>query len=203
MLARSGRLPGGSQWRFEVKWDGFRAIVCTRGALRVRSRSGWDMTARVPELEGLPSGLLLDGEIVAWGEDGLPSFPFLERRILRGVLLDDRALIAVTYLIFDLLAIDREDTMQMPYARRRRLLEEQRLSGPAWHTPPSFEDGAALWGVACELELEGVIAKRANERYRPGERGWVKVKNRDYWRYPLERAAARHRRQAASMFAIR
>jgi ATP-dependent DNA ligase len=83
----------------------------------------------------------------------------------------------------------------MPYVLRRRLLEELALSGPAWHTPPSFEDGAALWQVVCELGLEGLVAKRRNERYRSGERGGTKVKNRDYWRYPLELEAARNRRK--------
>jgi ATP-dependent DNA ligase len=47
MLARSGRLPAGDGYSFEVKWDGFRAIVSTEGALRVRSRRGWDMTEHV------------------------------------------------------------------------------------------------------------------------------------------------------------
>jgi hypothetical protein len=47
MLARSGRLPGGGDYSFEVKWDGFHAIVSTEGSLRVRSRRGWDMTPHV------------------------------------------------------------------------------------------------------------------------------------------------------------
>src|SRR5262249_13730285 len=59
MLSRSGSLPIGPGWLFEVKWDGFRAIVSTEGDLRVRSRRGWDMTDAVPELGALPSGLVL------------------------------------------------------------------------------------------------------------------------------------------------
>jgi bifunctional non-homologous end joining protein LigD len=62
MLARSGSLPSGSGWSFELKWDGFRAIVSTEDGLRVRSRRGWNMTPVLPELRTLPTGLVLDGE---------------------------------------------------------------------------------------------------------------------------------------------
>jgi bifunctional non-homologous end joining protein LigD len=93
--------------------------------------------------------------------------------------------IAVTYLIFDMLAADGRSTMHLPYRKRRELLDELNLSGPGWHTPPAWEDDKALWNVVCERGLEGVVAKKRSEPYRPGERLWTKVKNRDYWRYPL------------------
>ncbi len=60
MLSRPAPLPSGSGWSFELKWDGFRAIVSTEDGLRVRSRRGWNMTAMLPELRGLPAGLVLD-----------------------------------------------------------------------------------------------------------------------------------------------
>jgi ATP-dependent DNA ligase len=50
MLARTGPLPSGSGWTYELKWDGFRAIVSTENEFRVRSRRGWNMTAVLPEL---------------------------------------------------------------------------------------------------------------------------------------------------------
>ena len=65
MLSRPGTLPLGANYAFEVKWDGFRAIVPTIDGLRVRSRRGWNMTERVPELAALPAGLVLDGELEA------------------------------------------------------------------------------------------------------------------------------------------
>jgi bifunctional non-homologous end joining protein LigD len=65
MLARPGPLPSGPSWSFELKWDGFRAIVSTENGLRVRSRRGWNMTPVLPELRRLPQGLVLDGEILA------------------------------------------------------------------------------------------------------------------------------------------
>jgi bifunctional non-homologous end joining protein LigD len=66
MLARSGPIPTGPDWRFEPKLDGFRCLVRTDGGrLRVRSRRGWDMTSRVPELAALPDDTQLGGELIA------------------------------------------------------------------------------------------------------------------------------------------
>ena len=59
MLSRPGPLPQYGRWSYEVKWDGFRALVSTVAGLRVRSRRGWNMTALLPELEALPAGLVL------------------------------------------------------------------------------------------------------------------------------------------------
>jgi bifunctional non-homologous end joining protein LigD len=71
MLARSGLLPSGD-YAFELKWDGFRAIVGRNGGFRVRSRRGWDMTGLVPELGDLPAQGVFDGELVAFA-DGRPG----------------------------------------------------------------------------------------------------------------------------------
>jgi bifunctional non-homologous end joining protein LigD len=177
MLARPGPLPRGD-YAYEVKWDGFRAIVSTEAGLEVRSRSGWSMAERLSELARLPTGLVLDGELVAFGEDGRPSFPLLGLRVLHG-----RSAIPVTLVIFDLLRVEGRDAMCLTYAERRGLLEELDLHGPAWRTPEAFDDGEALLAATSEHGLEGVVAKRRHEPYRPGERGWVKVKHRHYWRF--------------------
>ena len=57
-------------------------------------------------------------------------------------------------------------------------------------TPEAFDDGEALRQAVCEHELEGAVAKRRSSRYLPGRRDWIKVKNRDYWRYEIEREGA-------------
>jgi HK97 family phage major capsid protein len=75
MLARSGSIPARGAWAFEVKWDGFRAIVRTDGDFRVRSRRGWNMTEFVPELERLPTPGIFDGELVSFDRKGRPDFP--------------------------------------------------------------------------------------------------------------------------------
>ena len=84
MLLRSGRLPTSGDYAFEPKWDGFRALVSRNGNLRVKSRRGWDMTPLLPELAALPDGLGVDGELVAFSDDGLPSFPRVCERMLHG-----------------------------------------------------------------------------------------------------------------------
>jgi hypothetical protein len=77
-------------------------------------------------------------------------------------------------------------TMQLPYAKRRALLEELDVEGPHAKLVATFEDGEALFRVVCDRGLEGVVAKRERDPYRPGERGWVKTKNRRTARFAEE-----------------
>jgi ATP-dependent DNA ligase len=63
--------------------------------------------------------------------------------------------------------------------------------------PDTFEDGEALFAAVCEHGLEGVVAKRLHDWYRPGQRGWVKQKNKDYWRYPEELESLRRSIEAS------
>ena len=186
MLLRSGRLPTSGDYAYKPKWDGFRALVSRNGHLHVRSRRGGDMTSLVPELTGLPDGLAVDGELIAFGDDGFPSFSRLCDRMLHG-----KRWVEVMLVVFDVLAIDGREVTRRPYWERRRLLEDLALDGDHWSTTPSYVDGAALWEKVCELGLEGVVAKKRSGHYLPGRRGWIKTKNRAYWRYPLELAAAR------------
>jgi bifunctional non-homologous end joining protein LigD len=113
MPSRPGPLPSGSGWSFEVKWDGFRALVSTEDGLRVRSRRGWNMTELLPELRGLPAGLLLDGELVA-SRDGDPYFPDVCARVL-----NRDASIPITFVAFDVLRIEGENTMDASFEERR------------------------------------------------------------------------------------
>jgi bifunctional non-homologous end joining protein LigD len=164
MLARSRPIPTRGDWAFEVKWDGFRAIVSTESGLRVRSRRGWSMAELLPELGALPVRATLDGELVAFDEDGSPDFPLLcERMLMR------RPGIAVTYMIFDLLSLNGRNLLNEPYAKRRAELEALDLNDVRWQTPEVFDDGEALFEAVCAHELEGVVAKRRLGRYQPGE----------------------------------
>jgi len=110
-------------------------------------------------------------------------------------MLMRRPNIAVTYMVFDVLSFDGEDLTRAPYSERRAQLEALNLNGVYWQTPETFDDGRALFDAVCAHELEGVVAKRRASRYLPGERGWVKIKNRDYWRYELERESAINKRR--------
>ena len=186
MLARSGPLPASGDYAYEVKWDGFRAIVSTERKLRVRSRRGWDMTEHVGFLAALPVRAVLDGELVALDGDGRPDFP----ELCQCVLARQRST-PLTFMAFDVLSVEGESVASLPYSERRRILQSLRLQAPQWGTPEAFEDGEALWAAVCELELEGVVAKRRTGRYVEGGRGsWIKTRNREYWRWEMEREGA-------------
>jgi bifunctional non-homologous end joining protein LigD len=104
--------------------------------------------------------------------------------------------IAVTYMAFDVLAFDGEPTLRLPYVERHALLEEVVIDGPpsVVEVNGSFEDGPALWEIIAARGLEGVVAKREREPYRPGARLWVKTKNRMTDRFGEELAGAQQRR---------
>jgi ATP-dependent DNA ligase len=77
------------------------------------------------------------------------------------------------------------------------------FDGAQWRTPQAFDDGEALWEAVCAHELEGVVAKRRRGRYMPGERGSIKTKNRDRWRYEMEREGVSKIRRERQFAALR
>jgi bifunctional non-homologous end joining protein LigD len=191
MLATAAALPREQDgWAFELKWDGVRALAyLTPGRAHIESRSRNAIDSRYPELRALGRQLgkheaLLDGEIVAFDEHGAPSFERLARRMHQTSEHAIRRLaeqVPVTYVIFDLLHLDGRSTMELPYAERRALLEELALGGPAWQTPANHTAGhaRALLRATAARGLEGLVAKRLDSPYRPGERSraWLKIKN--------------------------
>jgi bifunctional non-homologous end joining protein LigD len=192
MLAKPGVLPPAREaerWAFEIKWDGVRALVFSEpGRIRLQSRNGRDITASYPELRPLNRalshrGAILDGEIVAFDEEGRPSFSRLQQRMhLTGESQVRRRAkdTPVVIVLFDLLWLDGHSLMHLPYDERRRRLEALGLTGPAWQTPAAHHgDSAALLEATAAQGLEGLIAKRRDSSYEPGKRTgtWIKVKN--------------------------
>ena len=190
MLARLGDLPPREDgWGFEVKWDGVRIVAFAEpGRLRLQGRNLNDVTARYPEARGLAEQLgsrsaILDGEVVAFGEDGRPDFGRLQQRM--HVTSEARvkrlaSTLPVVYVIFDLLYLEGRSTMSLPYEERRARLEALDLGGSAWQVPAYHRSGGrALLDATLEMGLEGVVAKRLDCPYEPGRRSpaWVKVKN--------------------------
>ncbi|MFC0861541.1 non-homologous end-joining DNA ligase [Sphaerimonospora cavernae] len=186
----AGRLPEpGENYAFEMKWDGVRALAYIEGGrLRLISRNARDITVAYPETYGLAEAvgghdLVLDGEIVAFDRRGRPSFEALQPRMhQRQAAKIARLAVAVpvAYLLFDVLHVDAEPVISMPYTARRELLEELVTPGDHWDVPPCFrDDGAHVLAESRRLGLEGVMAKRLASPYRPGRRSpdWVKVKN--------------------------
>nr|MBA2530440.1 DNA ligase [Euzebyales bacterium] len=183
-------------WWFEIKWDGVRALATVRrpgsggdGRSALTSRQGNDITAAYPELASLWERVLarnavLDGEIVALDRDGRPSFQRLQRRMhVRGAEAVARARehTPVTYLVFDLLAVDGEALIDLPLRQRAARLDEVLVPGGAVQRSATVpETGRALFAAAHQRGLEGLIAKRAGSLYRPGRRSpdWRKLKVR-------------------------
>jgi bifunctional non-homologous end joining protein LigD len=192
MLATAGdRVPPGDQWRHEVKWDGVRAIVevsasGSQRSVTLRSRNGNDITAAWPELLTPPARLreaVLDGEIIALNDRGVPDFRTLAERIhLRKPATVARYAdrIPAILMVFDLLRVDDKELTGLPWQQRRARLQALDLAASGWQLPPAYEDGAMLWAATREQGLEGVVSKRTDAPYRPGERSryWLKFAHR-------------------------
>lgn len=188
MLARLGPLRDKSKYAFEIKWDGVRALAfIERSKMRLVSRNSIDITRRYPELAGLPENLnaksaILDGEIVALDERGVPRFHLLQNRMHLASEAESRrraAAAPVTFIIFDILQLDGRSLMQKPYSERRKILSKLRLEGPHWSAPePLKGDFDDLFESVKKMQLEGLIAKRLDSPYVPAYRGdaWIKIK---------------------------
>lgn len=188
MLATLVEEPFDSQAHlFEIKWDGIRALsFVENGAFRALSRNRLDLTPAYPELEALarlPSGTLLDGELVAF-EGDKPSFSrSLERMQARGKLRVQalaRSLPA-QYVVFDLLYAGGKSLRERPLSERRERLHE--LLSAAGDARLSFSEGVVGSGRAFFAEvraraLEGMVAKEIAGAYLSGKRtrSWIKVK---------------------------
>ena len=177
MLARlADKLPVGPQWSYEVKFDGYRCLAAKLGSRVIlhsrRATHGTNyptVTAAVASLKA--DRVMLDGEIVALGPDGRPSFQALQHR----AAARDHAFV---YYVFDVLRVGDRDLRREPLRIRRQVLEPL-VRG----TPVLLSE--ALPGTPEQIErsvrglgLEGVVAKRLDSRYEPGQRSgaWVKVK---------------------------
>jgi bifunctional non-homologous end joining protein LigD len=190
MMATAGTTADlkGSDWQFELKWDGVRAlIVADEEKVRIISRNGNDVTATYPELTDRacwPDGsFVADGEIFAVGPTGRPDFGVLQGRMKLsrpGDVAKARAAIPVRLMLFDLLAAGGQDLRRLPFAKRRQRLEEFHRPSecPVELSPVLDEKVEHILESAQELGLEGVMAKRTDSRYVSGQRTrtWIKIK---------------------------
>ncbi|MDH4277212.1 MAG: non-homologous end-joining DNA ligase [Acidimicrobiia bacterium] len=186
------RVPTGSGWAAEIKWDGMRIEATITGAtdghppaMVLRSSNGRDVTGSFPELAGLAEALhadaVLDGEVVVFDGDR-PSFARLQQRI--HIDRPHPSLVEahpVVYIVFDLLRLDGNLLIDLPYVTRRRLLNDLLPDGANWRTPPFIDDDPeSLLELAAERDLEGIVVKRLDSVYEPGMRSsaWRKIKIR-------------------------
>jgi len=193
MLATPGRhVPTGGEWTHEVKWDGVRILadVTSGEETRFYSRNGNVVSAAWPDLVTSPLGerdLLVDGEIIALNEEGLPDFRVLQDRMhVRKRLAALRLAEAVpaTYMVFDLLRLDGVDLASRPLAERRELLTGLGIDA-GWQVPVAYDDGPMLHEATKQQGLEGIVSKRVTSRYTFGERSphWMKFAHRQRLSY--------------------
>ncbi|MEV4441197.1 ATP-dependent DNA ligase, partial [Streptomyces sp. NPDC049577] len=194
MLATPGPLPGpreDDRWAYETKLDGQRCVAYLPGdgTVRLRARSGEDITAAYPELHGLAADLgdvpaILDGEIVALDERGHSDFERLQQRMgLAGAPARAARMageVPAHLMLFDVMYLRGGKLIDRPYRERRVALEELGLRGPSWSTPAAIVGhGASALAATREQGLEGLLCKRLDSRYAPGvrSRAWVKIRN--------------------------
>ncbi len=189
MLAKLTReMPPAGEVSYEPKWDGFRCIVFRDGdELDLQSRNQKPLLRYFPELREpllaqLPDRLALDGEIVVANERGL-DFDALQLRQHPAVSRVKKlaAEIPASYIAFDLLALDDDSLLDLPFSDRRAALERV-LAGarpPVYLTPTTRDrDVAVDWFSRFEgAGLDGVVAKPLADGYRPGKRTMLKVKH--------------------------
>ena len=178
LLLRTDALPAGDQWLYELKLDGYRAIAFRRGReLHLRSRNNNDFNARYPGvLEGLarlPDNTVIDGEIVAFDEDGRPSFSALQNF--------GSAAGPVAYYVFDVMVLSGRDVMREPLHKRQELLVKKvlpKLTEPVRYAAPFDAPLPVLIQSVKEQGFEGLVAKRRTSVYEPGLRSgaWMKMR---------------------------
>jgi len=171
-------------WLFELKWDGYRALVtiAADGSVTIASRNGNDFTTKFSELSALADGfterpLVIDGEIVVLDDDGRPSFGELQERLDRfGRAKAGRR--PVTFVAFDVLYGNGRDLREEPLERRKAVLEGVLTGrGPVMYSKHVIGDGKSLYEIAKSRDLEGIVGKeRASTYVEKRSRAWVKIK---------------------------
>jgi DNA ligase D-like protein (predicted ligase) len=178
LLLRTESLPSGQQWLYELKLDGYRAIAFKRnGAVHLRSRNDNDFNTRYPavveSLAKLPENTVVDGEVVAFDQEGRPSFNALQNY--------GSAPGAVVYYVFDVMVLAGRNVMREPRKKRRELLEKKvlpKLPEPVRYSAPLDADVPVLIQSVKVHGFEGLVAKRCNSVYEPGLRSgaWMKMR---------------------------
>jgi bifunctional non-homologous end joining protein LigD len=176
------------QWLYEVKWDGYRAVAFINdGRTRLVSRNQNDLTGEFPEIAQAMADLpvenaIIDGEVVALDEEGRPSFSLMQQRTgmtrpgTRGPR--NRAL-PIVYYAFDLLYLNGHNLMPAPLEQRKSLLQQiiPAKKGFVRYSDHYAENGTALYAVACDKGLEGIVAKLRTGAYvQKRSREWLKIK---------------------------
>ena len=172
------KAPSGPQWVHEIKFDGYRmAARVDKGNVQLLTRSGLDWTAKYPATAAafakLPVGTAyIDGELCGVREDGVTSFDLMQQA-------SDAGYGGLVHFAFDVLHLDGEDLAGLPLLERKARLAALLKDPPPGIVCSEHEggDGEAFRRAACKHGLEGVVSKRTDRPFLPGDRGaWVKSK---------------------------
>jgi len=177
----------GAEWLFEIKWDGYRAVAfIENGKVRLVSRNQNELTQRYPELKDLPQFVkaktaILDGEVVALDEQGRASFSLMQQRTgfrPGGRRAAAKADVPVLYYAFDLLYLDGYDWRKLPLEERKKKLASILVTGDSLRYSDHYErDGKALFEIARQKGLEGILAKKRDSIYQERRSNeWLKIK---------------------------
>jgi DNA ligase D-like protein (predicted ligase) len=171
--------PNGENWAHELKFDGYRIHArIDRTDVRLLTRTGLDWTEKYPTIAAALRTLsvrqaYLDGELCGVRPDGVTSFALIQNAA------DRRGGSDLVYFIFDLLYIDGQDLMPLPLSSRKARLAVllERRADAIRYSDHQIGHGQAFHRHACKLGLEGIVSKRLDAGYSPGQRGlWLKIK---------------------------
>ncbi len=190
MLSDSAeKVPGGTDFVYEVKWDGIRAMISLEdGQVRIRSRNNNDITKQFPELHVVDKAFrancgLFDAEIVCLDKTGRPDFKKVIHRLMGtgdGNIEKMSKSSPVCCYLFDCLYLDGRPLVNEPLLKRKEWLADAIRPYTPYRVSEWMEDGDSLFEAAREHSLEGIMAKRKDGKYFPGRRSdvWLKIKVR-------------------------
>jgi bifunctional non-homologous end joining protein LigD len=173
-------------WLFEIKWDGYRAVsFVDDGKVRLVSRNQTDLTGEFPELHELSKSIkaknaVLDGEIVVLDDQGRASFSMMQQRTgIRkgGRRTGARRDLPVVYYVFDLIYLDGFDLRRVSLEHRKQALAQIIVPNELVRYSDHFPQGLALFDVARQKGLEGILAKKRASHYEERRSPeWLKIK---------------------------
>lgn len=185
---RSDTIPKGQDWISQIKWDGVRVLTYYDGdEIRLFNRKGNERTLHYPEITNIHAyctadSVILDGEVIALGADGKPSFHEVMRRdgLRRMEKVPQAAqLVPITYMVFDILFKNGQWINQLPLSQRLEILQTTISTNEQIQLVSSHPDGESLFAVVKQYGMEGIVMKKPHSPYLIGEKKdtWLKIKN--------------------------
>lgn len=167
-----------ADWIFEIKWDGYRAVAeVGKNVMKLYSRNGLSFLGLYPkvadELKKIDEEVALDGEIVVLNKNGKPDFQKLQQ-------YDHNPSLPIQYQVFDCLSYKGKSITHLPLIERKKIAEKVLVKSKVLkYSDHVTHHGVQFFSSVAEMDLEGMIAKRASSVYLPGKRtrDWLKIKN--------------------------